>query len=395
MRRCSRGWCCAAILTPHCSDSACSRSGVQCVAGHQRRRRWARQVVLRDERLQHLLLGAARHLVVIVTGKGAVGAVSRKVRTVAEVATAAHHRQVDAGAAALQLDGQDVDVALARRQAALVHRLLVQHARQRADLVAHRRRLLELQRIGHRHHAALQRVHHLVGLAEQESFGIGHVAGVALLVDEAHARRTAALNLVQQARPRAVREHRVLAGAQAKHLLQQLDRLLHRPRTWIRSEVLVPTIDAAAVVRHPRVLVRHQLQVRVALVVAKQDVEARRQRLDQVVLEQQRLGLAAHHRRLQPHDAAHHHADARALVVFVEVAGHALLQVARLADIEHLVGRVEESVDTRQRRQGRHFGEQRLARGVGSRFLGHRWSIIGGAPRQCGGALGPLLPRDR
>jgi hypothetical protein len=46
------------------------------------------------------------------------------------------------------------------------------------------------------------------------------------------------------------------------------------------------------------------LQVRVALVVAEQDVESRVQRLDEVVLEQQRLGLGAHHRGLQPRDAA-------------------------------------------------------------------------------------------
>jgi hypothetical protein len=36
---------------------------------------------------------------------------------------------------------------------------------------------------------------------------------------------------------------------------------------------------------------RLDLQVRVALVVDEADVEARRQRLDEVVLEQQRLGL--------------------------------------------------------------------------------------------------------
>ena len=44
------------------------------------------------------------------------------------------------------------------------------------------------------------------------------------------------------------------------------------------------------------------LQVRVALVVAEQDVVARVQRLDQVVLEQQRFGFGAHHRRLHPRD---------------------------------------------------------------------------------------------
>jgi hypothetical protein len=44
------------------------------------------------------------------------------------------------------------------------------------------------------------------------------------------------------------------------------------------------------------------LQVGVALVVAEQDVVARVERLDEVVLEQQRLGLGAHHRGLHAHD---------------------------------------------------------------------------------------------
>jgi hypothetical protein len=126
----------------------------------------------------------------------------------------------------------------------------------------------------------------------------------------------------------------------------------------------VLAVDAAAVVGHARERVRHELEVRIALVVAEQDVEARDQRLDQVVLEQQRFGLAAHHRGLQPRDAGHHHADARAFVVLVEVARDALLQVARLANVQHLVGRVEEPVHTGQRRQGGHFGQQRLARAL-------------------------------
>jgi hypothetical protein len=39
------------------------------------------------------------------------------------------------------------------------------------------------------------------------------------------------------------------------------------------------------------------------------------QRLDEVVFQQQRLGLGAHHRGLHAHNLAHHVADARAAVV--------------------------------------------------------------------------------
>ena len=46
--------------------------------------------------------------------------------------------------------------------------------------------------------------------------------------DQADTWRRAAFDLVKQARPRAVVEHRTLAGAQAKHLLQEVDALAHR-----------------------------------------------------------------------------------------------------------------------------------------------------------------------
>jgi hypothetical protein len=219
---------------------------------------------------------------------------------VAQVAAAAHHREVHAGAAALHAHGQDVDVLVAGRQAARVHRLLVQHPRQRLDLVAQLRRFLVLEGVGVGHHALLQRVQHLLLLAEQEALGVGHVALVVLRVHEADARRAAAADLVQQARPRAVGKDRVLASAQPEHLLDVVDGILHRPGARERAEVAVLLVHGAAVVGHARERPGHELQVRIALVVLEQDVELGVQRLDQVVLEQQRLGLAAHHRGFQP-----------------------------------------------------------------------------------------------
>jgi hypothetical protein len=52
----------------------------------------------------------------------------------------------------------------------------------------------------------------------------------------ADAGRAAALDLMQQTRPRAVAEHAVLAGAQAEHLLQDLDAFAHRQRVRKRAE---------------------------------------------------------------------------------------------------------------------------------------------------------------
>ena len=290
----------------------------------------------------------------------------REVSAVAQVAAAAHHRQVDAGTAARHFDGQDIDILVRRRQAAGVHRLLVQHPRQRTDAVAQGRRLLEFQRFGVHHHQRLQVVDDLLRFTQQEALCIGHIARVVGRCDEAHTRARAALNLVQQAGPGAVVVNRVFAGAQAKHLLHQLDRLLHRPGVRVGPEVAVLAVHRAAEVRHAREGVRDDLQVRVALVVPEQDVEARGQRLDEVVLQQQRFGLGAHHGGFQPHDAVDHVADARAVQVAPQVAADTLLQIACLADVEHGALGVDPAIDTGQGRQCGDLGQQLVARrGVG------------------------------
>ncbi len=265
------------------------------------------------------------------------------------MAAAAHHRQVHAGASAAHDGGDDVRVDVLRR----LHRLPGLHPRERAEPVAQLRRLLEPQLGRRRMHLRLDVGQHLALAALQEARRGLDILGVAARIDQPHARRAAAADLVQQAGPRPVREHRVLAGAQPEHLLQRLDRLAHRPRVRIRSEVAVAPVDGTPVVDDARELVAGELQVRVRLVVAKQDVVARRRRLDQVVLEQQRLGLGARHRGLDAHDALEHVRDARALLAAREVRGHPLLQVARLADVEHRVAGADHPVDARTVRQAR------------------------------------------
>jgi hypothetical protein len=318
---------------------------------------------------------------------GRVLDVGREVRPVAQVAAAAHHGQVDAGLAALHLHRQDVDVLVGSG----VHRLLVQHLGQRAHLVAQLGGLLEFELLGMRQHALLQLPAARLACRRAGTPRRCARPRVVLRGDQLHAGTRAALDLVQQAGPGSVGEHRVLAGAQAEHLLQQLDGFLHRPGARIRPEVAVLAVDRAAVVATrgntsgglpararfvEAQLVRRavDLQVGVALVVAEQDVEARRQRLDEVVLEQQRLGLGAHHGGLHARDARDHVADARAAVVLLEVAGDALLQVARLAHVEHAAVGVEVAVDAGQLRQRRHLGQQLV--GMRAAFGSHGLLII-------------------
>jgi len=190
------------------------------MAEHQQRRHAAFEVVLGDEGFEHLHLGTARTpLGRFAAQCGRIVHMPGKVRAVAQMPPATHHREVHAGAAALHLHREDVGI-LGGHAGVVFHGLLVQHARQRADLVADLRRLFEVQGIGVRHHLRLQTVHDLLLLAAEESLGVAHVARVVLGRDVAHAGRRAALDLVEQTRPRTVGEDGVLAGAQLEDLLQ-------------------------------------------------------------------------------------------------------------------------------------------------------------------------------
>ena len=156
---------------------------------------------------------------------------------------------------------------------------------------------------------------------------------------------------MQQARARAVGEHGIFARAQLEHALQDLDALAHGPRAGKRTEVLVLFIDGAAVVRHARKLVARELEIRIRLVIAKQDVVARRERLDQVILKQQRFGFGARDGRFDLANARDHHRDARRKQRLRKIARHALFQVARLADVQHVAVLVVVAVHARQVRQ--------------------------------------------
>ena len=75
------------------------------------------------------------------------------------------------------------------------------------------------------------------------------------------------------------------------------------------------------------------LQVRIGLVVAKQDVVARLTGLDEIALEQQRLGFRAGDGGLERSDLPDHVRDPRTGEILLEIRRHPLLEVARLADI--------------------------------------------------------------
>ncbi len=198
-------------------------------------------------------------------------------------------------------------------------------------------------------HLPGQALDHLRMPATQEQLGQAHVGGVVRLRDQSHAGRLATLDLVHQAGPRAMREHRFLAGAQQKCLLDQLDALAHRQPVGERAEVARFLLESAAMVEQARKLAApRQANVGIGLVVAKQDVVLRRQFLDQGVFEDQRLRFGARRGNFHGRHLLQHQRDARAVAGLVEVGRDALLQVLRLADVEHGTVRIEHAIDARR-----------------------------------------------
>jgi hypothetical protein len=124
-----------------------------------------------------------------------------------------------------------------------------------------------------------------------------------------------------------------------------MDALAHRLGVGEGAEIARALVEAAAVEGDARTGVGRQLDVGIGLVVAEEDVVLRRQALDEVVLEDQRLGLGARGGHLDAGHLPHHEPDARAQVGFLEIGGDALLQVLGLADVEHLAVGVEHAVD--------------------------------------------------
>ena len=206
----------------------------------------------------------------------------RKERAVADVPAAADHHDIDGEETALRSRPDDVDVAGRRA----FHELPRLQRLQAADLVANARRALELERSRRCFHLCLQLDQHFIRLAAQEQRRAFDVVAVFVFTDEADAGRRAALDLIEHARPGTV-------GEQHEHLLQRRDAIADRARAGERPEIPVTAIKRAAMEAQLRKRIARDADVRIALVVAEQDVVARLVRLDEIVLEQQRLAFRA------------------------------------------------------------------------------------------------------
>src|SRR5262249_42856840 len=143
-------------------------------------------------------------------------------------------------------------------------------------------------------HRSLDRALDRAVAAGQEVDDAVDRAAVVLLGDVADAGRLAALDVVVKA-GRAAAPARLgpPAGAEHEDLAKQIERLAHALGVAVGAEVdALATVALAREVDAREVLVERDADVRVGLVVAQPDVEARLVLLDEVLLGEQRLGLS-------------------------------------------------------------------------------------------------------
>ena len=271
-----------------------------------------------------------------------------EVGAVAPVLAGAEEEHLDAGLAALGEEGEDVGLLEGR---GVDHRLLGD-AGQRADAVAQARGALELHVVGGGLHLLGEPAHDQARLALQEVLGLVDEAPVVLEADQAGAGRGAALDLVQHAGARAALVDAVGAGAQQERLLQGVQRLVDRVGRREGAEVVaLDGVGAAVFAQLRRRMLAADHDLGEGLVVAQQDVEARLELLDQVDLEQQGVGLCAGGDELHRARQVDHVGDTLGVEAALGVLDDALLQAARLADIEHLALVADHPVDARPIRQ--------------------------------------------
>ena len=148
--------------------------------GHDQGRRVMLQIVLREKGLQHFGTILSLHVL-------------RQEGFVAQMAPAAHHRQVQAQRALLFDHGNDVGIG---RTPAL-HKLLLLHGMQGLQLVAQGGGVFVFHLLRRLLHRRAQALFHLIVFAMQQQAGIAHVGRVSLGTDDVHARRAATMDLMQ------------------------------------------------------------------------------------------------------------------------------------------------------------------------------------------------------
>ena len=166
-----------------------------------------------------------------------------------------------------------------------MHILVLLDTSEVSDLVPVTCGPLELKGGRGRLHLLFESRQHVAALALEKHDGQADVLRVLLAADQADAGRAAAVDLVLQARSRAVLEEAVLAGTNAEESLQDVEAVAHGRRARKRPEVPTAFLGAAMEGK-PRERMVCQLDEGIGLVVAQDNVETRLLGLDQALFEE-------------------------------------------------------------------------------------------------------------
>ena len=158
----------------------------------------------------------------------------------------------------------------------------------RLDPVTQARRRFKIQRFGRIGHFLDQAVLHVAAFAVQEIFRLHHQFAVCSFIHPPDARRAAALDLKQQAGPRAGGEHRIRTGAQQKSALQCVEGAGDGAGAGERPEIGALGAAGAAMLQKLREgVIFAQQDIGKAFVVAVRHIIARLELLDEIALQQQ------------------------------------------------------------------------------------------------------------
>jgi hypothetical protein len=195
----------------------------------------------------------------------------REIGPIAPVLACPEEEDLDAGLAALGMQGEDIRLF----QSLGIDLLFLGDGGERADPVTQARGPLELHVVGGLLHLLGHAGDHRPALAAQEVLRLLDQLAVVLQAYEAGAGRSAALNLVQHAGPRAGLVDAVRARAQQEGLLQGVQRAIDRPGAGERSEIVaLDRMCAAVLAKLGRLVIAANDDLGETLVVAQQDVEA-------------------------------------------------------------------------------------------------------------------------
>ena len=214
---------------------------------------------------------------------------------------------------------------------------------QRLGLFLEDLRLLEVQPLGRIGHQSLVVADDFPAPARQDADDFLDVVGILLLRDLAHAGGLATADVKVQAGPELLLQDGLgsddeVAGTQRVGLAEEVHEVPRVHDAAVRAEIAVPMglVDAPGD-EHPRELVPRHADPGIGLGILQENVVARLVLLDEVVLQQQGVGLGIDHGILRIGDFRHQDARLRREPLGRhEILRHPLVQVLRLPHINHI-----------------------------------------------------------